>query len=155
MGEQSIICEEWPCSNPLDHCRRDSTLFQFTSKRLRDFIDPNHLLIQIDEYLDFAKLVAPLEGRYYPDFGRPAVHTEVIVRALLICSIYNIVSFRRLCSAISENITYRWFCFLTIDVPVFEHSTITHFINRVGQEGFSEVFDGLNQELLRTGAAVA
>ena len=41
---------------PLDRCRRDSTLFQFTSKRLRDFIDPNHLLIQIDEQMDFAKL---------------------------------------------------------------------------------------------------
>ena len=100
---------------PLDRCRRDSTLFQFTSKRLRDFIDPNHLLIQIDEQLDFAKLVAPLEQRYCPDFGRPAVNPEVMVRALLICSFYNIASFRRLCSAISENIAYRWFCFLTID----------------------------------------
>ena len=49
---------------PLDRCRRDSTLFQFTRKRLRDFIDPNHLLIQIDEQLDFAELVAPLDGRY-------------------------------------------------------------------------------------------
>ena len=49
---------------PLDRCRRDSILFQFTSKRLRDFIDPNHLLIQIDEQMDFAKLVAPLEKRY-------------------------------------------------------------------------------------------
>ena len=37
---------------PLDLCRRDSTPFQFTSKRLRDFIDPSHLLIQIDEQLD-------------------------------------------------------------------------------------------------------
>ena len=36
---------------PLDRSRRDSTLFQFTSKQLRDFIDPNHLLIQIDERL--------------------------------------------------------------------------------------------------------
>ena len=34
---------------PLDRSRRDSTLFQFTSKQLRDFIDLNHLLIQIDE----------------------------------------------------------------------------------------------------------
>ena len=33
---------------PLDRHRRDSTLFQFTSKGLRDFIDPNHLLIRID-----------------------------------------------------------------------------------------------------------
>ena len=136
---------------PLDRCRRDSTLFQFTSKRLRDFIDPNHLLIQIDEQLDFAKLVAPLEQRYCPDFGRPAIHPETMVRALLVCSIYNIASFRRLCSAISENIAYRWFCFLTIDDPVFDHSTITHCINRIGRDGFSEVFDGLNQELLRMG----
>ena len=136
---------------PLDRCRRDSTLFQFTSKRLRDFIDPDHLLIQIDEQLDFAKLVAPLETRYCPDFGRPAIHPEVMVRALLICSLYNIASFRRLCSAISENIAYRWFCFLTIDDPVFDHSTITHFVNRIGREGFSEVFDGLNEELLRMG----
>ena len=73
------------------------------------------------------------------------------MRALLICLIYNIASFRRLCSAISENICYRWFCFLTIDDPVFDHSTITHFINRVGWEGFSEVFYGLNAELLRMG----
>ncbi len=63
---------------PLDRCRRDSTLFQFTSKRLRDFIDPNHLLIQIGEQMDFAKLVTPLEKRHRPGFGRPAVHPEVI-----------------------------------------------------------------------------
>ena len=31
---------------PLDRCRRNSTLFQFTTKQLRDFIDSNHLLIQ-------------------------------------------------------------------------------------------------------------
>ena len=34
---------------------------------------------------------------------------------------------------------------------MFDHSTITHFINRIGGDGFSEVFDGLNQELLRMG----
>ena len=74
---------------PLGRCCRDSTLFQLTSNRLRDFIDPNHLLIQIYEQLDFAKLVAPLEGRYCPGSGRHAFHPKVIVRALLICSIYN------------------------------------------------------------------
>ena len=51
----------------------------------------------------------------------------------------------------TANIAYRWFCFLTIDDPVFDHSTIAYFINRIGREGFSEVFDGLNQELLRMG----
>ena len=74
-----------------------------------------------------------------------------MVRTLLVCSLYNIASFRRLCSAISENLAYRWFCFLTIDDPVFDHSSITHFIDRIGREGFAAIFDGLNQELLRLG----
>ena len=65
----------------LDRCRRDSTLFQFTAKQLPDFIDPNHLLIQTDEPLDFAKPVGPLEERCCPDCGRPAMHPEVMVRA--------------------------------------------------------------------------
>ena len=72
-----------------------------------------------------------------------------MVRALLICSLYNISSFRRLSSAIAENIAYRWFCFLTIDDPVFDHSSISYFIERVGREGFSGIFHGLNEELLR------
>ena len=136
---------------PLDRYCRDSTRFQFTTRQLRDFIDPNHPLIQIDERLDFAKLVEPLEEYYCPDFGRPAIHPEVMVRALLICSLYNIASFRRLSSAISENIAYRWFCFLTIDDPVFDHSGISHFIDRIGRDGFAAIFDGLNDQLLRLG----
>ena len=136
---------------PLDRSCRDSTLFQFTSKQLRDFIDPSHLLVKIDEQLDFAKLVAPLEEYYCPDFGRPAIHPEVMVRALLICSLYNIAPFRRLCSAISENIAYRWFCFLIIDDPVSDHSSISHFIDLIGRDGFAAIFDDLNDELLRMG----
>ena len=84
---------------PLDRFSRDSTLFQFTNRRLRDFIDPKHLLIQIDEQFDFAKLVEPLQDYYCRDNGRPAIHPEVLVRALLISALYNITSFRRLCSA--------------------------------------------------------
>ncbi len=74
-----------------------------------------------------------------------------MVKALLICSLYNITSFRRLCSVISENLAYRWFCFLTIDDPVFDHFSISHFIDRIGRDGFAAIFGGLNDELLRLG----
>ena len=90
----------------LDRHKRDSALFQFTTRQLRDFIDPNHLLIKIDEAFDFAELVAPLEEMYSRDSGRPAVHPEVMVRALLISSLYDITSYRRLVHAISENIAF-------------------------------------------------
>ena len=40
---------------PLDRCRRNSTLFQFTTGNLRDFIDPDHLLIRVDEQFDLGQ----------------------------------------------------------------------------------------------------
>ena len=73
------------------------------------------------------------------------------MRALLISSLYNVSSFRRLCAAISENLAFRWFCFLTIDDEVFNHSTISYFIERIGDEGFGEIFQRFNEELLRLG----
>ena len=63
---------------PLDRLCRDSALFQFTAKRLKDFIDPKHLMIQIDERFDFAKLVKPLGTSYCLDNSRLAVHPEVL-----------------------------------------------------------------------------
>lgn len=136
---------------PLNRHERDSKLFQFTTKQTRDFIAPDHLLIRIDKTFDFATLVEPLEAYYSKETGRPAIHPEVMVRALLISAIYNITSFRRLCSAISENIAYRWFCFMAIDDEVFDHSTITYFIERIGKDGFAGLFERFNQELLRAG----
>ena len=100
---------------------------------------------------NFAKLVEPLEDFYCRDNGRPVIHPEVLVRALLISALYNITSFRRLCSAISENIAFRWFCFLSIDDRVFDHSTVSYFIERIGDEGFADIFDRFNEELLRLG----
>ena len=34
---------------------------------------------------------------------------------------------------------------------MFDHSTISHFIERIGRESFGGIFHGLNEELLRLG----
>ena len=54
-------------------------------------------------------------------------------------------------SATAENVAYRWFCFLTIDDPVFDHSTNSHFTEWIGRESFGDIFHRLNEELLRLG----
>ncbi len=41
--------------------------------------------------------------------------------------------------------------FLSIGDNVFDHSTISHFIERAGNEGFREIFQRFNEELLRLG----
>ena len=53
--------------------------------------------------------------------------------------LYNAGSFWRLCGAISENLDFRWFCFLTLDHDVFNHSTINYFKERAGSEGFGQI----------------
>ena len=45
---------------PLNRYSRDSTLCQFTTKRLRNLIDPKQLSIQIDGQFDYQKFVEPL-----------------------------------------------------------------------------------------------
>ena len=47
----------------------------------------------------------------------------------------------------SENLAFRWFCFLNIDDKVFDHSTISYFIECIGDEGFGEIFHRFNEKL--------
>ena len=40
---------------------------------------------------------------------------------------------------------------MSIDDEVFDHSTISYFIERVGDHGFKALFEAFNQELLNLG----
>ena len=136
---------------PIDRDRRNGPLYPGSSKTLRDFIDPNHLLIQVDANFDFQTLVDFVQEEYYSDIGRPAIHPEVLIRALILSAVYDINSYRQLCERISENLAWRWFCHLTLEDQVFDHSTISVFLERIGSESFREILSRLNAELLRLG----
>lgn len=62
---------------PLDRCRRGSTLFRFTTERLRDFIDSSHPHIRIDEQLGFAE-----QAEVYRIMGSNAESVERLARIL-------------------------------------------------------------------------
>jgi transposase len=136
---------------PLDKTKRDSVLFQFSVKPLRAYIAPNHLLLKIDELFDFSYVVDLVKPFYCADNGRAAIHPEVLLRALLIGCIYNITSFRQLCLRIQENLAYRWFLFLGLEDEVFDHSTISYFISRAGEDTFRSILRHFNQRLYELG----
>jgi transposase len=121
-------------------------LYPGASRTLRDCIDPHHLLIRIDTTLDLASLAEPLQVAYRRD-GRPAIAPEIVLRALLLGAIYQVPSHRQLCERIGENLAWRWFCHLTLDDPVFDHSTLSVFLERVGHEALTAVLDRLNEAL--------
>jgi IS5 family transposase len=133
---------------PLDRDRRDGPLYPGSSRTLRDFIADRHLLVQIDTAFDFTALAAELDTLYDQRIGRPAIHPEIVLRALLLEAIYQVPSRRQLCERLSENLAWRWFCFLTLDDPVFDHSSLSVFLERVGSAGLLRIFAKLNQALV-------
>ncbi len=136
---------------PLDKTRRDSELFQYSAKPLRAYISPNHILLKIDEFFDFSYVVELVKPFYCVDNGRAAIHPEILLRALLIGCIHDITSFRQLCLRIQENLTYRWFLFMRLEDEVFDHSTISYFISRIGEDTFRDILKQFNQKLYELG----
>ncbi|MCL6451437.1 MAG: transposase, partial [Acetobacteraceae bacterium] len=69
----------------------------------------------------------PLHEAYVPDQGRPAIPPETLVRALVLGYLYRIPSFRKLCTAIQENLAFRWFLYLGLEDEVFDPSFSSPF----------------------------
>ena len=97
---------------------------------LDDLIPEDHLLRQIDQVLDLSTLRTHL-APFYSHTGRPSIDPELMLRMLLIGYCYGIRSERRLCEEVRLNLAYRWFCRLSIEDPVPDHSTFSK--NRHGR----------------------
>src|SRR6185436_12854646 len=65
---------------------------------------------------------------------------EVYFRMELVAYFYGISSERQLCEDIYYNFAYRWFCRLSLDDEVPDHSSLTKIRDRLGEEVFATVF---------------
>jgi transposase len=118
----------------------------FYSFNLEDHIPANHLLRSIDQCLDLIYLRHYLADFYSP-IGRPSVDLELMIRMLIVGYCYGIRSERRLCEEAHLNLAYRWFCRLSLEDEVPNHSTFSK--NRHGRFRDSDLFRWLFNEVLR------
>ena len=102
----------------------------FYAFNLDDAVPQDHLLRSIDRFLDLSDLRQHL-APYYSHTGRPSVDPELMIRMLLIGYCLGIRSERRLCEEVNLNLAYRWFCRLSIEDKVPDHSTFSK--NRHGR----------------------
>lgn len=102
----------------------------FYSFDLEDLVPQDHLLRKIDRFLDLSDLRQHL-APYYSHTGRPSVDPELMIRMLIIGYCLGIRSERRLCEEVKLNLAYRWFCRLSIEDSVPDHSTFSK--NRHGR----------------------
>jgi transposase len=97
---------------------------------LEKHIPDEHLLRQIDQFLDFDQTRVHLDP-FYSHTGRPSIDPELMIRMLLIGYCYGIRSERRICEEIRYNLAYRWFCRLGLEDEIPDHSTFSK--NRHGR----------------------
>jgi len=97
---------------------------------LEKHISSDHLLRQINEFLDFDAIREHLKP-FYSHTGRPSIDPELMIRMLLIGYCYGIRSERRLCEEVELNLAYRWFCQLGLEDAVPNHSSFSK--NRHGR----------------------
>jgi transposase len=113
---------------------------------LEDYVPQDHLLRQIDPFLDPGDL-REHHASYYSHTGRPSVDPELKIRMLIVGYCYGIRSERRLCEEVHLNLAYRWFCRLGLEGKVPDHSTFS--ANRHGRFRESDVFRQLFETVLQ------
>src|ERR1700678_146513 len=93
---------------------------------LEERVPQNHPLRPIRAMVDEA--LKALDGRFdslYDEDGRKSIPPERLLRALLLQMLYSIRSERMLMEQLEYNLLYRWFVGLSMDEPVWDHSTFS------------------------------
>jgi len=113
---------------------------------LESLIPEDHLLRSIDRFLNLDELRAHL-APFYSHTGRPSIDPELMIRMLIIGYCLGIRSERRLCEEVKLNLAYRWFCKLTIEDKVPDHSTFSK--NRHGRFRDADTFRFVFEQVLQ------
>ena len=112
----------------------------FSVVQIETLIPRNHLLVKLDQTLDLS-FVGPLtEPLYCKGNGRPSIDPEIFVRMLLLEYLYDIPSDRQLCEELSFNLAFRWFCRLSLEDKIPDHSSMTRIRDRLGEKTFKTIF---------------
>ncbi len=103
---------------------------------LEDHVPQDHLLRQIDRFLNLDDIRSELKP-YYSHMGRPSIDPDLLIRMLIVGYCFAIRSERRLCDEVHLNLAYRWFCRLGLNGQVPDHSTFS--LNRNGRFRDSDI----------------
>src|SRR5438105_6519458 len=96
----------------------------FYSFSLEQAVPDDHLVREIAAVLDLAWVRVELEP-YYSSAGRPSIDPGLMIRMLIIGYVFAIRSERALCRDVQVNFAYRWFCGLSIEDKVPDHSAFS------------------------------
>jgi transposase len=106
---------------------QDQELF-FYSFRLDEAVPDDHPVREIAAVLDLSWVHSEL-APYYSQLGRPSIDPVLMIRMLIVGYVFAIRSERALCRDVRVNLAYRWFCGLSIEDKIPDHSAFSRARN--------------------------
>ena len=102
-----------------------------------------------------AEALAQMDRRFeklYSQTGRPSIAPERLIRALLLQVLYSIRSERLLIEQLEYNLLFRWFVGLSVDEPVWDHSTFSKNRDRLLEADIArELFEAIVEQARMAG----
>src|SRR5499425_3644277 len=119
---------------------------------LEEAIPDDHLVREVAAVLDLSWVHAELAA-HYPDNGRPSIDPELMIRMLIIGYVFAIRSERGLCRDVQVNLAYRWFCGLSIEDKIPDHSAFSRAHNERFRDSdiFRRVFEHVVEACIAAG----
>src|SRR5438874_7752754 len=114
----------------------------FYSFRLDEVVPGDHPVREVAAVLDLSWVHSEL-APYYSRLGRPSIDPVLMIRMLVVGYVFAIRSERALCRDVGVNLAYRWFCGLSIEDKIPDHSAFSRARNeRFRDSGiFRSVFE--------------
>src|SRR5207342_2010040 len=107
--------------------KRDQGQF-FYSFCLDEVVPDDHRVREIAGVLDLSWVRAEL-APHYSAIGRPSIDPVLMIRMLILGYVFAIRSERAICREVQVNLAYRWFCGLSIEDRIPDHSVFTRARN--------------------------
>src|SRR5262245_15318738 len=102
----------------------------------------DHGVREIAAVLDLSWVHAELAA-HYSHTGRPSIDPVLMIRILIVGYVFAIRSERALCREVQLNLAYRWFCGLSIEDKIPDHSAFSRARNErfCDSDIFRKVFE--------------
>jgi IS5 family transposase len=108
---------------------------------LKDFINPQHELVLLANFIDWHYFEDEFKQYYCEDNGQPSVPIRLMVGCLMLKQLYNLGD-ETLPKYWVRDVYFQYFCGMSCfehDFP-FNPSDFSHFRKRVGESGFAKIF---------------
>jgi transposase len=124
----------------------------FYSFCLDDAVPNDHRAREIAAVVDLSCVHAELAA-HYSHLGRPSIDPVLMIRLLILGYVFAIRSERLLCREAQVNLAYRWFCGLSIEDKIPDHSAFSRARNERFRDSdiFRRVFERVVEACIAAG----